>query len=352
MNWRRKVDIRNDYSGNQLGKYYLIEKLGNGGFGAVYRAYDKVLCVDKAVKILEVTDPKTAFNLFSEASIPYKCRHNHIVRINGGEVISFNKELLFVVDMELANGKSVESLLKQECLSVIDSLNIIKNILFAVEYSHLQGIIHRDIKPANILIDNGVPKLSDFGLSTALGSVIIPWKWYRTHAAPETFVQDSVATVQTDIFALGMTLYRMVNNIADWQLLLGSIPKAEELIRTGKLIDKLPVATIVPNKVHRIIKKACNISPDKRYQSATEMRNAIEKLNLDYDWRIVQHHYWKGIAHGSPVKEIYIEPKKNSLNVIVTNNHRKSSKDCKTFNDLNMAEQYMYEYIRDTTLKS
>ena len=68
-------------------------------------------------------------------------------------------------------------------------------------------IIHRDIKPANILMDNGIPKLSDFGLSTALGSVIVPWKWYRSHAAPETFVSDSVATIETDIYAIGITLY-------------------------------------------------------------------------------------------------------------------------------------------------
>lgn len=204
------MDIRCDYSGNELGKYYLIEKLGNGGFGAVYRAHDRILKVDKAIKILEVINPNEAFKLFNEAAIPYKCKHNHIIKINNGEIISFNKELLFVVDMDLANGSSVEYILKHGDLSVIDSLNIIKNILFAVEYSHLLGIIHRDIKPANILMDNGVPKLSDFGLSAALGSVIIPWKWYRTHAAPETFVNNSIATVETDIYALGITLYRMV----------------------------------------------------------------------------------------------------------------------------------------------
>lgn len=128
-----------------------------------------------------------------------------------------------------------------------------RGILFAVEYSHLQGSIHRDIKPANIFIDNGVPKLSDFGSSTALGNVIVPWRWYRTHAAPETFVNNSVATVEADIYALGMTLYRMINGISDWSLFLHRIPDVENLMRSGKFIDKLP---------------------EKRYHSATEMRNA------------------------------------------------------------------------------
>lgn len=345
------MDIYFDYSGNNLGKYYLIQKLGNGGFGAVYRAYDKILGAEKAVKILAVTDPKEAYNLFSEASIPYKCSHNHIVKINSGEIISFNGELVFVVDMQLANGESIESLLKHTYISVIDSLSIMRDILFAVEYSHLQGIIHRDIKPANILMDNGIPKLSDFGLSTALGNVIVPWKWYRTHAAPETFVNNSIATVQTDIYALGMTLYRMVNSISDWNLFLQRIPNVEELMRSGKLIENLPVASFVPNKVHKIVKKACRKNPEERYSSAMDMRNAIEKLCPLYNWRRKEDEYWKGEAQGLPVKEIYVDYKKNSIKVVVTNNGRKSSKDSNEFTDIFQARKYMMEYIKDTTLQ-
>jgi len=272
-----------DYSGKTIGKYYLISKIGNGSFGVVYKALDRVLSVEKAIKILEVSNPNEAYKLFSEAAIPYKCTHNNIVKINNGELINFNAEIVFVVDMELINGSSVEEILKRTEASVLWSINIIRNLLFAVEYSHIQGNIHRDIKPANILIDNGIPKLSDFGLASALGSVIIPWKWYRTHAAPETFVNNSIATVQTDIFAIGMTLYRMVNGISDWNLFLSAIPNVENLIRSGKLIDKLPKSPIVPDKVYRIIKKACNKCPEKRYSSATEMRNAIEKAGFSPD---------------------------------------------------------------------
>lgn len=345
------MDIRLDYSGSKVGKYYLIQKLGNGGFGAVYKAFDRILSVEKAIKILEVTDPKEAFKLFSEASIPYKCRHNHIIKINSGEIIGFNDELLFVVDMELANGESIDSLLKHAYISVVDSLNIMRDILFAVEYSHLQGIIHRDIKPANILIDNGVPKLSDFGLSTALGNVIVPWRWYRTHAAPETFVNNSVATVETDIYALGMTLYRMINGISEWSLFLHRIPDVENLMRSGKLIDKLPVASFVPDKIHKIVKKACHKLPEKRYHSATEMRNAIEKLCPLYNWKIVEDDYWRGEAIGYPIKDVYAELKRNYIGLIVTNNGRKSSQDSEKFSNLFEARQYMMEYIKNTTLQ-
>lgn len=345
------MDIRKDYSGENLGKYYLLEKLGNGGFGAVYKAYDKILSVEKAIKIMEVNDPKQAYKLFSEASIPYKCRHAHIVRINSGELIDFNNEIVFIIDMELANGSSVDSLLKTQYFSVNYSLNIMKNILFAVEYSHLQGIIHRDIKPANILIDNGIPKLADFGLSTALGNVIDPWKWYVTHAAPETYVNNSIATVETDIYALGMTLYRMVNVISNWQIFIRTIPNINELIRTGKLINKLPFSPLVPDKVKRIIKKACNISPEKRYHTATEMRNAIEKLMPFYDWNVIDNNYWRGIAYGYPVKDIYIEAKRTSIEVVVTNNNRKSGTDSKKCHTLVEAQEILYQYIKETTLK-
>lgn len=227
------MDINFDYTGQNIGKYKLVEKLGKGSFGAVYKAHDMLLDVDKAIKILKVTDPQIAYELFSEASIPYKCQHNNVVRINGAELVVFQKEIQFIVDMQLVNGGSLE-LLKTQHISVIDGLKMMKDILFGVEYSHLQGIIHRDIKPANILIDDGVPKISDFGLSTTLNSVIIPWRWYCTHAAPETQNTVSKATIETDIFALGMTLYRMLNNISDWRTFLDLIPNKNNLIYSGK----------------------------------------------------------------------------------------------------------------------
>lgn len=345
------MDIRADYSGSRLGKYYLIQKLGNGGFGAVYRARDSILGVEKAIKILEVSNPTEAYKLFSEAAIPYKCQHNHIVKINGGEIVKLGDEVLFVVDMELANGQSIDNMLKKSYISINDCLNIIRNILFAVEYSHLQGIIHRDIKPANILLDNGIPKLADFGLATALGNIIIPWKWYVTHAAPETFVDTSIATVQTDIYAIGMTLYRMVNGIGDWETLLQRTPNAMKLITTGKLIDKLPYAPTVPEKVKRIIKRACNVDPNKRYQTATEMRNAIERLAPLHNWKPLEENCWVGESTVSTKKQIYIDAKRNYLEVVVSSNERRITKDCKRFDNIVVAKQYMYDYIRQSTLQ-
>ena len=107
----------------------------------------------------------------------------------------------------------------------------------------------------------------------------------------------------------------------------------------------------MPNKVHKIVKKACKKNPEDRYSSAMEMRNAIEKLSPLYNWRIIEEDYWRGEAHGLPVKEIYVDYKKNSIKVIVTNNGRKSSQDSVAFSDIFQARQYIMDYIKNTTLQ-
>lgn len=339
-----------DYSGNCIGKYLLKSKLGNGYFGSVYKAYDRVLKVDKALKILNVRNVTEVNKLFNEAAIPYKCRHDNIVRIDSGEIIDFMGEFVFVVDMELVDGSSVDDFLRASETSVVWSIEVIKKILFAVEFSHINRNIHRDIKPANILIDKkGTPKLSDFGLATTLGKVVAPPIWYTTHAAPET-ASNSVATVQTDIYALGMTLFRMVNGISDWQAYLQGIPNFQKAIKEGKLFDILTFSPVVPDKVVRIIRKACNRKPLKRYSSAAEMRNALENLHLRYDWRKVSDEHWRGTAKGLPDKDVYIELVKNCSEVIVKNNNRKSSSDSKSFQMYEDAKSFMYSYVKNNTV--
>ena len=105
------------------------------------------------------------------------------------------------------------------------------------------------------------------------------------------------------------------------------------------------------DKVYKIIKKACHADPQKRYKTASDMRNAIEKLSPQYDWRRMNDFYWVGNAMGQSQKEINLELKKSVINVVVRNNGRKSSKDSEKFSDLDGAKKYMFEYIKGTTLK-
>lgn len=143
----------------------------------------------------------------------------------------------------------------------------------------------------------------------------------------------------------------MVNGISDWELFLQSIPDVKNALESGKLINKLPMLPIIPEKVIRIIKKACNIEPQKRYSSASEMRNAIEKLQPLYSWIKISEYNWKGSSVGNPQKEICIEPNKKPINVSIYNNNRKSSSDSKKFAEMMQAKDYVYNYIKQTTIK-
>ena len=340
------MDLNEDYSGEILGTYELKEKLGNGPFGSVYRVWDTVLKTEKAVKILDVTDPIQAESLFKEAEIPYKCRHNNIVKINGGQLIDFEDECVFAIDMDLCSDGSVENRIENESLTVIDSLDIIKDVLYGLEHAHIQGIIHRDIKPANILIDNRRAKLSDFGLS-AVKDDYIEKNWYITHGAPEAFTL-STATVATDIYAIGMTLFRMVNNYSYWEARINRINNKEKVFLNGTLIKNIGYRDYIPKKVKKIINKACNPDASKRYVSAKEMRNAIERLKYLFNWQHIDNLSWK--EKGQKGRTLSIEKHKGYVETVLKVNGRKSNKDSCRFSSMEEAEIYCNRYIAENTV--
>ena len=344
------MNVNDDYSGKTIGKYHLIEKLGKGHFGAVYSAIDFVLNSTKAIKIMNVTNPSQAFKLFEEAAIPHKCAHNNIVRINGGSLESFENEVHFVIDMELVDGGSLEDLMRSRQISVLDTLEIIKSALFGLQHSHNQGIVHRDIKPANILISNGIPKLSDFGLASTLNEVLPnDALWYYTHSAPE-FKTTLTPTIETDIYALGVTMYRAVNCIINWRTYLKSIKSIDRLIDNGTFIEKVQFEPFVPKKVIRIIKKACKPDPANRYHSAAEMRNAIEKLLPQTNWLTQDNCVWTGTTERQ-IQTAHIINLRRGFEVQVKINGRRNNSYCKRFALLEEAEEYLYDYISTTTVK-
>lgn len=340
------MDLYDDYSGELLGTYELKEKLGNGCFGAVYRVWDTVLKTEKAVKILDVYDPVQAEELFKEAEIPYKCRHNNIVKINGGQLIDFEDDCVFVIDMDLCSDGSVEDRIEQETLTVIDSLNIVKDVLYGLEHAHMQGIIHRDIKPANILIDKRRAKLSDFGLSAVKGDYV-DGDWYIVHTAPEVF-DSSTATVASDIYAVGVTLFRMVNNYSDWKDRVIEIKDINKVLRKGTLIKNIGYRDYIPKKVRKIINKACNPDAGKRYASAKEMRNAIEKLQYLFNWYRIDDMSWG--VDGKKGRTLSIKKHRGYVETVLEVNGRKSNKDSHRFSSIEDAEAFCCEYISENTV--
>jgi len=143
-----------------------------------------------------------------------------------------------------------------------------RGALLGLQHAHAQGFLHRDIKLGNILLDGTVAKLSDFGLATAPGAELTgSARGYRTHLPPEYFAARST-TPLTDIYAAGVTLFRIVSNIADWRAVVNAVPNLPAHIQKGTLIGRIGFEQFIPKVVQRIIRKACAADPTKRYQTA------------------------------------------------------------------------------------
>lgn len=330
----------------QIGKYELIRHLGNGAFGDVFLAHDHALNTEKAIKVLNAPYPNEVMEKLEEAQILHKCKHKNIVRINEANVFQINATSHVVIDMEYLPKGSFENAIETSSVSIHSVLRIIIDCLFGLEHAHINGILHRDVKPANILLCNSGAKLSDFGLATVLGlQTTGSPKGYTTHLPPEYFVYKAT-TVLTDIYAVGITLFRACNYISDWYGSIRRLHNPDELIYSGKLINTLGFAPFIPQKLKRIINKACASDPSQRYQSAAEFRQALEKLSPRIDWIPAAQSSFNGACvQSGALFSIEISTTKTAFNIELKKNGRRQVADCASFSDLNAAYQYLYSYV-------
>jgi eukaryotic-like serine/threonine-protein kinase len=152
--------------GNTLGHYRITEKLGAGGMGVVYRADDKTLDRQVAIKVLPETftgDPERLARFEREAKLLASLNHPNIATIYGLEQAD-GKRLLI---MELVEGNTLAELLSQGPLPIEEALGVCRQIAEGVEAAHEKGVIHRDLKPGDVkIIPEGKVKILDFGLES------------------------------------------------------------------------------------------------------------------------------------------------------------------------------------------
>jgi eukaryotic-like serine/threonine-protein kinase len=199
--------------GERIGDYRVVGFIGQGGMGEVYHLYHDRLNRSVAVKVLGVNgglDESYKQRFLNEARLQSSLQHPNIATFFDFQEVG--SELL--IFMELVDGETLEDLSEQRVYSVEQSLRLFESIVGAIGYVHKNGIIHRDIKAENVKINSaGVPKLLDFGIAkdtrsqalTKIGGVIGTPKYL----APEQF-DGKPATVQTDIWSLGILLYKML----------------------------------------------------------------------------------------------------------------------------------------------
>lgn len=336
---------------DRIDKYGIIHLLGAGHFGKVYYAIDVVLNQKKAIKVLNVDHPDDFVEKLKEAEILNKCRHKHIVTINEANIFLVEGKAKVIIDMELISGGSLESMMQRKFISSKEARTIFIDILFGLGHAHTNDILHRDIKPANIMIADNCAKLSDFGLATIVGSQECePDFGYVSHFAPE-LMTDGESSILTDIYAMGITLFRVINNLNNWREIIFNLDDLNMLLSKASLISEIGYNRYVPHKLKRIINKATNKDSQKRFQSADEFRIALEKLNPNIDWVPKSEMIWEGIDKNKVIHSIEITPKPKVFFLDVKKNRRKVKNECSKFFTLKEAQEAMEDYISKTTLK-
>ncbi|MFO0905851.1 MAG: serine/threonine-protein kinase [Pirellulales bacterium] len=331
-----------------IDKYQVISHLGSGSFGSVYRVYDRALGAEKAIKIIDVSAPNQFLSKLEEAQILNKCRHKHIVTINEANVFLVYGKPQVILDLEYIPEGSLEGAIAVRWLSIRESVNSIRCALLGLEHAHSQGFLHRDIKPGNILLDPSGAKLSDFGLATTAATGLIgSAQGYTTHLPPELFI-NSQTTEVSDVFACGVTLFRAASNISNWHSATTSIPNLQRKIESGELITSIGLPVFLPKPVLRIIRRACHPDPTKRFQTAKEMRQQLDRLRFDIDWIRLSPTSWQG-WDGKVSHSMNLTLPSNS--VVYTKNGRRVAQKCGVYTNRAEALKAIHHEVAGSTLQ-
>jgi len=259
-----------------------LERLGSGNFGEVWLVFDKALAVKRAVKFVDPSRIHNPTNFYQEPRTLMALRHQNIVRVE--DAGRLNNGALYI-SMEYLKRGSIESKYKGKPVPLSISLNLLQEICWGLEYAHGKGYIHRDIKPANILLGKvGEAKLSDFGLAVKVprGATASPYG-YLTHVAPEVF-SAGATSVLSDIYALGVTAYRLVNGDG-FLPEISDISEIQDAILSGEYPDRNHYRPYVPSRLKREINRCMAVDPDDRFISASDFRRALEKLDIKCNWK-------------------------------------------------------------------
>ena len=263
-------------------RYQIIKTLGEGGMANVYLAHDNILDRDVAVKVLRgdlANDEKFVRRFQREALSASSLSHPNIVQMyDVGE-----DDGQYYIVMEYVDGKTLKQVLKQRGhLSITEVIDIMLQVTDGMAHAHDAYIIHRDIKPQNIMIlSNGMIKITDFGVATALNSTQLTQTnsvMGTVHYLPPEQANGKGSTIRSDIYSMGIMMY---------ELLTGLVPyKGDSAVEIALKHLKEPLPSIrkqnpsIPQSIENIIIKATAKNPKNRYTDARSMHEDL-KTALD-----------------------------------------------------------------------
>ena len=272
--------------GTLLGKYEIRRKLGAGGMGAVYLAFDPMIEREVAVKVLPpeiASRPQALSRFLTEAKATGKLNHPHVVTIYD---IGAQGNLNYIV-MEVLRGGSVLDLVQNSsALPWWEACSIVADAADGLAAAHAAGLVHRDIKPENLMLtENRIVKIVDFGLAKLLDAA------HDTRTAvtkagqvmgtpqfmsPEQFSGTAIDR-RSDIYSLGGTLYQLLTG----RFPFDNCPTIVQLMYAHlehPVPDPTKVDPGIPDGCRAVISRAMAKAPDARYQDAAEMAGDLRLL--------------------------------------------------------------------------
>src|ERR1700733_5213539 len=273
-------------AGSTLGRYTILEPLGSGGMGVVYRARDEKLERAVAIKILVpgmFTGDEARRRFHKEALALAKLSHTHIAAVYD---VGQQDGIDYIV-MECVPGESLATKLKSGPLTLKDATSLILQIAQALEEAHERGVIHRDLKPANVMVTpKGQVKVLDFGIAKLLAGAKDPAVSVTEtrglvgtplYMSPEQALEQNL-DARTDLWNPGVIYYELLTSRAPFRA-----DSSMAVLRAITDEEPVPLRQLrpdVPPLGERIVSHALEKNPDRRYQSATEViRDASELLS-------------------------------------------------------------------------
>jgi serine/threonine protein kinase len=262
----------------RLGKYEILERIGEGGFGVVYKGFDPLIQRFVAVKTCTSPDQELKQRYTREAQIAGQLDHANIVRIFD---FGIEEGTPFLVQ-EFLSGEDLDNKISNRAfVPHAERLLYLIHIARGLQYAHSKGVVHRDIKPANIrILEDGSAKIMDFGVATlqhsdtrltAAGTTM----GTAAYLAPEQIRGEQVDG-RTDIFSFGVIAYELVT---------GERPFAQETISAilYEILndDPRPIAlpsSVCPESMRQLIFRCLEKEPDRRYQTCGEIIEALESI--------------------------------------------------------------------------
>jgi len=265
-----------DQASRRIGDYEILNELGSGGMGRVYKVRNVISERVEAMKIL-LPDlagrQELAARFLREIKVLASLNHPNIAQLR--TALTIENQLVMI--MEYVEGTSLAARLEHGPIVISDALNYISQVLDALAYAHQQHVIHRDIKPANMMLTpQGVVKLMDFGIArsednssltmsgTTLGSL--------SYMSPEQ-VKGQATDARSDLYSVGISLYEMVTGQrpfqadSDYAIMAAHVKEAPR--------PPIELQPGLPQALNEIILMAIAKDPAQRFQSADAFRNAL-----------------------------------------------------------------------------